>query len=280
MALTLLYFPVRANIQRKLRTTKVRAVVNRAKTEIWVGLRLVALLGVLGLVMAGPAQANLILSGPTPATSFVDLGAQGFGTAPRLLTTQGSGQDDFLSGKETPIDVEHGAAIDGANKSTTPTIAATGWTSGAQVGIGFNSDQSGNTGITMQDLILTIYNGTTAVGSFALGPAFINFSPADLALQQGNGNAVFDFKLDAAQQAQFNTILASPGSSGFFVGLQADLGCPAGAPAGCMVTNDGPDSFVAFQQSAGTPVPEPGTLLLLGTGLVSVAGFARKKLHR
>jgi hypothetical protein len=235
--------------------------------------------------LSSSAQASLILMGSSPADSFTDLGAQGFGTAPRLLTMQGSGQDDFLSGFESPVNVENGVGcpgpgcdvIDGANKSTTPTIAATGWTSGAEVGIGFNSDQQGNTGITMQDLVLTIYNGTTAVGTFALGPAFINFSSADLALQQGNGNAVFNFGLDAAQQAQFNTILAMAGSSGFYVGLGATLGCPAGSPAGCLVTNDGPDSFVAFKQSAGTNVPDGGsTVTLLGSALVAIGMLRRR----
>ncbi len=128
--------------------------------------------------------------------------------------------------------------------------------------------------------MLTIFNGTTPVGSFSLA-APVTFTAADLALQQGNGNAVFNFGLTAAEQAQFNAILAQPGSSGFFAGLSSSLGCGANPPPGCLVSNDGPDSFLGFAQSAGTPVAEPGTLLLLGTGLVGVAAaFARKKLHR
>jgi VPDSG-CTERM motif len=224
--------------------------------------------------MSGVAQASLVLIGPTPESSFVDLGAQGFGAAPRLLTLQ---TKDLESGFETPIDVEHGDAIDGANKSTTPTIGTIGWVSGADVGIGFNSNQEGQTGITMQDLVLTIYNGTTAIQSFFLGPAFIDFSVAALALQQGNGNAVFDFHLDAAQQAAFDAILALPGSSGFYVGLGATLGCPGSV--GCMVSNDGADSFVAFRQGASTPVPDGGsTLTLLGSALIAF-GMLRRRLR-
>ena len=74
-------------------------------------------------------------------------------------------------------------------------LAALGWNSGSQVGIGFNTTQSGNTGITLDTLVLTIYNGTTAVGTFSLASPIL-FTAADLALQQGNGNAVFDFGLD------------------------------------------------------------------------------------
>ncbi len=229
--------------------------------------------------MSSGAQANLVLSGATPATSFVDLGSQGFGNAPRLLTLQTNGIE---SGFMTPVDITNGDAIgnNGGKKASTPTLSTLQWNSGAAVGIGFNSDQSGGTGITMQDLVLTIYNGTTAVGSFSLAASLkpLTFSSTDLAMQQGNGNAVFDFKLDATEQAQFNAILAMPGSSGFFAGLGSTLGCTSPVSPGCLVSNDGPDSFVGFVQP-GVVVPEPGTLLLAGTALLGVAAFARKKLH-
>src|SRR5438876_742394 len=83
-------------------------------------------------LLAPPANATLVLTGPTPAASFVDLGAQGFGNAPRMLTLQ---TNDFESGSVTPVDVVHGDAVAGANKSTTPTLGTLGWTSGGNVGI-------------------------------------------------------------------------------------------------------------------------------------------------
>jgi hypothetical protein len=223
--------------------------------------------------MSSVARADLVLIGGTPAASFVDLGAQGFGTAPRLLTLQ---TNTVETGSVTPVDIVHGDAVPGANKSTTPTISSAGWTSGGNVGIGFNSDQSGGTGITMQSLTLTIYNGTTAVGSFNLGPPVpLTFTAANLALQQGNGNAVFDFHLTAAEQTTFNNILAMSGSAGFFIGLASQLGCPPGAPPGCLVSNDGPDSFVAFAQSSAIPLP--GALPLFATGLVGLGLLVRRK---
>src|SRR5439155_20295475 len=170
------------------------------------------------------AWANLVLVSPinqpvaTVAASFTDLGAQGFGAAPRMLTLQTNGVE---TGNVTPVDVVHGDAVPGANKSTTPTLATLGWDAGNRVGIGFNSDQTGGTEITMQSLVLTIFNGTTPVGSFSVAPSLtpLTFTAADFALLLGNGNAVFNFGLNAAEQAQFNTILAQPGSSGFFAGL-------------------------------------------------------------
>jgi len=87
---------------------------------------------------------------------------------------------------------------------------------------------------------------------------------------------VFNFHLTAAQQAQFNAILAMPGSSGFFAGLSAQLGCPAGAPAGCLVTNDGPDTFVGFSQAS---VPEPPSIVLLGFGLLALGFVYNRKVR-
>jgi hypothetical protein len=229
-------------------------------------------IGVAITAIPSGARADLVLINGTPSASFFDLGAQGFGAAPRMLTLQTTGVE---TGNVTPVDVVHGDAISGANKSTTPTLGALGWTSGAQVGIGFNADQA-NTGITMQSLTLTIFNGTTSVGSFSLASP-ITFTQADLALEPGNGTAVFNFALTAAQQAQFNTLLALTGSSGFFAGLSSSLGCGASP---CLVSNDGPDSFVGFAQGGATQVvPLPGALPLFVTGLVGLGliSFRRKK---
>jgi hypothetical protein len=233
--------------------------------------------------MSSAARADIVLiagANTNPAFSFVDLGAQGFGNAPRLLTLQTpNGMTDIESGSGTPTNQANGDASSGTNKTSTPTIQATGWTSGAKVGIGFNADQTGGSGITMQSLVLTIYNatGTLVEGTFNLNPAPVQFSAANLALEPGNGNAVFNFHLTPAQQALFDAILAMPGSANFLVGLASTLGCTASSPPGCMAANDGPDSFVAFAQAGQPVVPLPGTLSLFITGLVGLGLLTRRK---
>jgi hypothetical protein len=210
--------------------------------------------------MSGVAYADIILIGGTPTASFIALAGNGFGNAPRLLTLQ---EQNSESGYVIPVNQEFGNAKSGANKSSTPTLEGLGWASGSLVGIGFNTTNT--TGITLDTLVLTIYNGDAPVGSFSLKNA-INFSKEDLKLQTGNGNAVFNFGLDADQQGDFNTILGMIGSSGFYAGLSSSLSQSDG----------GPDSFLGFAQSAGVPVPDGGSVaMLLGMALMGLAGVRR-----
>src|SRR4051812_2372402 len=106
--------------------------------------------------LALPAHADLVLSNLV----FRDLGGTGFGVAPRLLTLQDNG---FESGATvagaggSTILVPN--AISGADKSHVYSVGALGWNSGAQVGIGLDTNEIGATaGLTFQSLTLSLYN--------------------------------------------------------------------------------------------------------------------------
>jgi hypothetical protein len=241
--------------------------------------------------LALPANADLVLSDLV----FRDLGGTGFGVAPRLLTIQenvfeqGStfataGGGTGFTGNDGNVCTNNGncvSTLTGTNESHVYSVAALGWFSGAQVGIGLDTNEIGSTeGLTFQSLTLTLYNSAgVALGSFSGdGPVFI--SQALLSFQQGNGNSVFDIRLDLAQQAQYDAILAANGgAANVFEGLQASFGCTVVAP-GCGPSTDGAESFLAFQA---TPVPGPiagagipGLIMALG-GLLGFNRFRRKR---
>jgi hypothetical protein len=248
-------------------------------------LLLLASAAALGLATP-PANADIVLSDLV----FRDLGATGFGNAPRLLTLQqnvlesggtiataGGGTAFFYGGIPTvpqtactsngTCNVSGGGTRTGANESLVYSVAALGWFSGAQVGIGLDTNETGSTtGLSFNTLTLTLYNSSgTALGSFS-GNAPVDISAALLAAQQGNGNSVFDLRLDAAQQAQYNAILAANGgAANVFEGLRASFGCGAFGPAECgtpgnLESSAGAESFLAFQAAA---VPGP----IAGAGL-------------
>jgi hypothetical protein len=201
------------------------------------------------LAAALPAKATIILSGDgTPAGAFVDVKGFGFGDIHRLLTLQTNGTE---SGAVVPFNTPTGDAVPGADKASTPTLGALGWTCNTCVGMFFDADQTGQSGITLQSLTVSIYNatGTTILGSFSTAAPIV-FTAADLALEPGNGEGGFFFSLTPAEQAQFAALIAMPGSSNFVVSTSATL----------IGANDGPDSFNAVSLAA---VPGP----IAGAGL-------------
>ena len=228
-----------------------------------------------------PANAEFILNDNT----FADLGATGFGNAPRLLTLQNnpsqSGAVISVGGTQTflspiTIDDANNFAITGvvctSNGTCGPGGLRTGakesslvnvtnlWTSGAEVGVGLDTNQIGSTGaLLFSELVLNIYSSTgVTLGTFG-GNDPVLISEALLALQQGNGNSVFNLGLTLNEQGEFDAILAAlPAGGQIFAGLAAAFGC---SPAPCIgASNDGADSFLAFQQSA---VPGP----IVGAGI-------------
>ena len=97
---------------------------------------------------------------------------------------------------------------------------------------------------------------------------------------------MFDIRLDDAQQAQYDAILlANGGAFNVFEGLSASFGCGANGPALCSTgfnhdSNDGAESFLAFQADGPPTVPEPSPLVLLITSFFILGLVAYRKNAR
>lgn len=250
--------------------------------KLWKITRLAGAVAALAIPFA--ASADLVY------TAAIQASAQGFGTAPRDLTLQATGQDSFESGAVNYLGngaigfgspVSDALVFDGngvTNQSGTssmpmpladdlkygvPTTGSLGITSASQIGVLFNATEPSGDSINVLDVTLKFY---TAAGGF-LGA--IDGQQDFASSNPGNGVAGFTFTVSADEQSFVNGLLAA-GGAGTTLALEATLGNYA----------SGPESFLIYNLGGTTaPIPEPGTYALLLAGL-GVMGFVASRQRR
>lgn len=241
------------------------------------------------------AAAAFTLPGIASASLFYDTAisapAQGFGTAPRDLSLQATGQTTFESGAVnyeggvigfgSPIAdslVHDGNGVTNASgilampspradnqKYGVPTIGSLGITTASQIGILFNATEPSGNAINVQDVTLKFY---TSAGSF-LGA--IDGNHAFPTSNAGNGVAGFTFRITDDELAYVNGLILL-GGSGTTLALEATLAASS--------FSGGPETFLVYNLGTVTaPVPEPGTYALMIAGL-GVMGFMAKRRRK
>jgi hypothetical protein len=225
-----------------------------------------ALLGAALAIASFASHASLIYLGP------VTIGGAGIGAVSTVLTlADNSGQGCCTStgavAYNGSTDVLSGDAQAGA-LSQTWALGDLAWTSASTARIVFNANEPAGNGITLDNLVMTIYS-STGVALWNSG-AFAGYTFG--ATNNGIGNAGELFGLDAAQTLAANAYF---GDATNRIGLLATISDAAGGHDTFFLSLAAPCTGPDCGGGSTGNVPEPASLLLVGLGLLSLR-FARR----
>jgi hypothetical protein len=258
-------------------------------------------------LMAAAATAAALFAAPQAASaslifdSTIDITAQGFGNAPRLLTLQERGKGDDVqsgcvaAGSGGSISIGSSACIsdsqvfmgngitnvggDEVNPQTDnqkfgiPTLGELGFQDASDIGLLFNAIEPGGAAkndVNVNDVTLKFYDSNGRLIDAIDGSQYFATT------ETGNGRAGSVFVVDAEQQLRLNsTVFSLPNFSDIRIALESTISAAQAGPESFSAVNLGRSS--SGGSTGGTPVPAPAGLGLFAIAAAGLMSFRRKK---